>query len=53
MWFSISEATLLGAEREAARNAKVRAAQLMMPDDLSRALQMAQRCLASAYQNCD
>src|SRR5262245_44046514 len=53
MWFSISEATLSGPEREAARNAKAQAAQLMMPDDVSRALQMAQRCLTSAYQNCD
>ena len=53
MWFSISEATLSPAEREAARNAKGQAAQLMMPDDLARAIQMAQRCLTSAYQNCD
>jgi TPR repeat protein len=53
MWFSISEATLSGAEREAARTAKGQASKLMMPDDLSRALQMAQRCLTSAYQNCD
>jgi TPR repeat protein len=53
MWFSISEATLSGAERETARTAKGQASQLMMPDDLSRALQMAQRCLTSAYQNCD
>ena len=53
MWFSISEATLSGPERDAARTAKGQASQLMMPDDLSRALQMAQRCLTSAYQNCD
>ena len=53
MWFSISEATLSGAEREAARNAKGQAAQLMMPDDFARANQLAQRCLTSAYQNCD
>jgi hypothetical protein len=53
MWFSISEATLPPTEREAARNAKGQAAQLMMPDDLARAIQMAQRCLTSAYQNCD
>lgn len=53
MWFSISEATLSTAEREAARNAKGQAAQLMMPDALARAIQMAQRCLTSAYQNCD
>lgn len=53
MWFSISEATLAGGEREAARSAKVQASKLMMPDDLNRALQMAQRCLTSAYQNCD
>ena len=53
MWFSISEATLPGAERETARFAKGQAAQLMTPDDLTRALQMAQRCLTSAYQNCD
>jgi hypothetical protein len=53
MWFSISEATLSPVEREAARNAKGQAAQLMMPDDLARAIQMAQRCLTSAYQNCD
>jgi TPR repeat protein len=53
MWFSISEATLSPTERDAARNAKGQAAQLMMPDDLARALQMAQRCLTSAYQNCD
>jgi hypothetical protein len=53
MWFSISEATLPSAEREAARNAKGQAAQLMKPEDLARALQMAQRCLTSAYQNCD
>jgi len=53
MWFSISEATLSGPERDAARTSKGQASQLMMPDDLSRALQMAQRCLTSAYQNCD
>ncbi len=53
MWFSISEATLSGADREAARYAKGQAAQLMTPDDLTRALQMAQHCLTSAYQNCD
>ena len=53
VWFSISEATLSPPEREAARNAKGQAAQMMMPDDLARALQMAQRCLSSAYQNCD
>ena len=53
MWFSIAEATLSAAERDAARSAKGQAAQLMMPDDLARALQMAQRCLTSAYQNCD
>jgi hypothetical protein len=53
MWFSISEATLSSAERDAARSAKGQAAQLIMPDDLARALQMAQRCLTSAYQNCD
>jgi TPR repeat protein len=53
MWFSISEATLSGPERESARYAKGEAAQLMTPDDLTRALQMAQRCLTSAYQNCD
>jgi TPR repeat protein len=53
MWFSISEATLSGAEREAARFAKGQAAQLMTPDELTRALQMAQLCLTSAYQNCD
>jgi hypothetical protein len=53
MWFSISEATLPSAEREAARNAKGQAAQLMKPEDLARALQMAQHCLTSAYQNCD
>jgi TPR repeat protein len=53
MWFSISEATLSPAEREAARNAKGQAAQLMMPDAVARAIQMAQRCLTSAYQNCD
>ncbi len=53
MWFSISEATLSGAERDVARDAKGMAATKMMPDDLTRALQMAQRCLTSAYQNCD
>ena len=53
MWFSISEATLPPTEREAARNAKGQAAQLMMPEDLARAIQMAQHCLTSAYQNCD
>jgi len=53
VWFSISEVTLPPPEREAARNAKGQAAQMMMPDDLARALQMAQRCLTSAYQNCD
>ena len=53
MWFSISEASLPPAAREAARNAKGQAAQLMMPDDLARAIQMAQRCLTSRYQNCD
>jgi TPR repeat protein len=53
MWFSISEATLPAAERETARNAKGQAAQLMKPEDLARALQMAQHCLTSAYQNCD
>lgn len=53
MWFSISEATLSGPERESARYAKGEAAQLMTPDDLTRALQMAQRCVTSAYQNCD
>ena len=53
VWFSIAEATLSPAEREAARNAKGQAAQLLMPDQLQRALQMAQRCLTSAYQNCD
>ena len=53
VWFSISEATLAPGEREAARSAKGQAAQLLMPDELQRALQMAQRCLTSAYQNCD
>ena len=53
MWFSISEATLSGTERESARYAKGEAAQLMTPDDLTRALQLAQRCITSAYQNCD
>jgi len=53
MWFSISEATLAPGERETARNAKGQAAQLLMPDELQRALQMAQHCLTSAYQNCD
>jgi hypothetical protein len=53
MWFSISEATLKGAERDAARSAKSQAAQVMKPDELGRAVQMAQRCITSAYQNCD
>jgi TPR repeat protein len=53
VWFSISEATLTGAERETARNAKGQAVQLMNPDDLARAIRLAQRCLTSAYQNCD
>jgi len=53
MWFSISEATLSPGERETARNAKGQAAQLLSQDQLQRALQLAQRCLTSAYQNCD
>jgi hypothetical protein len=53
MWFSIAEATLKGTERDAARSAKSQAAQVMMPDELGRAVQMAQRCITSAYQNCD
>jgi TPR repeat protein len=53
MWFSISEMTLSGAERDSARTAKGQASQLMMPSDVSRATEMAQRCLASAYRNCD
>ena len=53
MWFSISEATLPATERETARTAKGQAAQRMMQDDFMRAIAMAQRCLTSAYQNCD
>jgi TPR repeat protein len=53
MWFSISEATLSPGERDTARSAKGQAAQLMTQDEVARALQMAQRCLTSAYQNCD
>ncbi len=52
MWFSVSEGTLSGAERDAARVAKEQAAQAMMADDLDRAVRMAQQCLASGYQNC-
>jgi hypothetical protein len=53
MWFAVSTDFLVGEERERARRHVSMAAQLLSPEDRSRAASLADRCRISNYADCE